>query len=86
MHAVYCTEAAIKEAKEVLAEGRTDLVSMVEKMHGVRYLSTMVIEQLDPDFRSFFRATTPADLRKASAMSKPKPKKLKTLRTKKKKR
>jgi len=72
LHAVYCTEMAIKASKAVLAEGKLDMESMVERLRGVRYLSTMVIEQLDPDFRSFFRVTTPADLRKASAMSKPK--------------
>jgi len=74
LHAVYCTEKAIDAAKAVLSEGKLDMASMVEKLRGVRYLSTMVIEQLDPDYRSFFTATTPADLRKASAMSKPKPK------------
>jgi molybdopterin-guanine dinucleotide biosynthesis protein A len=74
LHAVYCTKMAIDAAKVVLSDGKTDMVSMVEKLRGVRYLSTLVIEQLDPDFRSFFTATTPADLRKASAMNKPKPK------------
>jgi hypothetical protein len=63
---------AIEAAKAMLGEGKEDMESMVEHLRGVRYLSTMVIEQLDPDFRSFFKATTPADLRKASAMSKPK--------------
>jgi hypothetical protein len=55
--------------------------SMVEKLRGVRYLSTMVIEQLDPEFKSFLTATTPADLRKAPAISK-----LKKPKTKQKKR
>jgi molybdopterin-guanine dinucleotide biosynthesis protein A len=83
LHAVYDTKMAIEASKTVLAEGKQDMESMVERLRGVRYLSTMVIEQLDPDFRSFFKATTPADLRKTSAISKPKPK---TPRTKQKKR
>ncbi len=74
LHAVYCTDLAIDAAKAVLSEGKIDMVSMVEKLRGVRYLSTMVIEQIDPEFRSFFTATTPADLRKSTAMAKPKAK------------
>ena len=74
LHAVYNTARAIEAAKAVLCEGRTDMVAMVEKLQGVRYLSTLVIEQIDPEFRSFFTATTPADLRKVSAMSKHQPK------------
>jgi molybdopterin-guanine dinucleotide biosynthesis protein A len=45
--------------------------AMVSKMHGVRYLSTLVIEQLDPDFRTFFKINTPLDLKKAITMTKP---------------
>ena len=72
LHAVYNTAMAIEAAKAVLCEGRADMAAMVDKLRGVRYLSTLVIEQIDPEFRSFFTAITPADLRKASAMSKPK--------------
>ncbi len=74
LHAVYDTKMALETAKLVLAEGKTEMVDMVEKLRGVRYLSTMVIEQIDPEFKSFFTASTPADLRKASLMNKPKPK------------
>lgn len=82
LHAVYDTKKALETAKIVLAEGKTDMESMVEKLRGVRYLSTMVIEQIDPDFKSFFTASTPADLRKASLMNKPKPKASKTSKPK----
>ncbi len=74
VHAVYNTKFALETAKELLAEGTDDMVALVEKLRGVRYLSTMVIEQLDPDYRSFFTVTTPVALRKAIAMAKPKPK------------
>ncbi len=74
LHAVYNTKAALEAGREVLAEGKTDMVSLVETLRGVRYLSTMVIEQLDPDFRSFFTVTTPVALKRAIAMAKPKPK------------
>ncbi len=71
LHAVYHTEQALKAAKEALASDEPDMEAMVSKMHGVRYLSTLVIEQLDPDFRTFFKINTPLDLKKAMAMTKP---------------
>jgi len=72
LHAVYNTKMAVEAAKTALSEGNMDMAAMIEKLRGVRYLSTLVVEQIDPEFRSFFTASTPADLRKASAMTKPK--------------
>ena len=71
LHAVYNTKMALEAAKALLAEGECDMAAVVERLRGVRYLSTMVIEQLDPDFRSFFTVTTPVALKKALAMTKP---------------
>ena len=71
LHAVYNTKQAIQATKEALAEDGSDMQTMVEKLHGVRYISTMVIEQLDPDFKTLFYINTPLDLRKASVMGKP---------------
>jgi hypothetical protein len=44
---------------------------MVEKLHGIRYMSTMVIEQLDPDLKTFFTVKSTFDLKKAEVMGKP---------------
>jgi molybdenum cofactor guanylyltransferase len=71
LHAVYNTKQALQATKEALAEDGSDMQTMVEKLHGVRYISTMVIEQLDPDFKTFFYINTPLDLRKAAVMGKP---------------
>ncbi len=71
LHAVYNTKQAIQATKEALAEDGSDMQTMVEKLRGVRYISTMVIEQLDPDFKTFFYINTPLDLRKAAVMGKP---------------
>ena len=71
LQAVYRTEQALEAAKEALAGGELDLDAMVSKMRGVRYLSTLVIEQLDPDFRTFFKVNSPLDLKKAVIMAKP---------------
>ena len=71
LHAVYNTAVALEAAKEALACGESDLDAMVSRLHGVRYMSTMVIKQLDPDFKTFFRVITPLDLKKAVVMLKP---------------
>jgi len=71
LQAVYHTGQALEAAKEALACGELDMEAMVCKMRGVRYLSTLVIEQLDPDFRTFFTVNTPLDLKKAVVMKKP---------------
>jgi molybdopterin-guanine dinucleotide biosynthesis protein A len=79
LHAVYHTQQAKQAAKEALAENETDVQAMVERMRGVRYMSLMVIKQLDPDLKTFFRVKTSFDLKKATVMDKPR----KTAKTKK---
>ncbi len=77
LHAVYHTASALKAAKETLAAGELDMKVMISKLRGVRYISTLVIEQIDPDLKAFFNVNTPLDLKKATAMLKPKPQKRK---------
>jgi hypothetical protein len=60
--------AAVKGALE---EGETELDAVVCGMQGVRYMSTLVLEQIDPDLKTFFRVNTPVDLKKAAVMVKP---------------
>ncbi len=71
LHAVYRTKQALEATKKALAEDELDLQAMVERLRGVRYMSTMVIEQLDPDFKTFFNVNTTLDLKKATVMLKP---------------
>jgi len=75
LHAVYQTEKAIDSAKAVLTENLSDLYDMVEHLRGVRYLSTLVIQELDPDMKTFFNVNTPLDLKKATVLLKPRPQK-----------
>jgi molybdopterin-guanine dinucleotide biosynthesis protein A len=70
-HAVYNTKQTLQAITETLADDRSDMQTIVEKLHGVRYISMMVIEQLDPDYKTFFNINTPLDLRKAVVMGKP---------------
>jgi molybdopterin-guanine dinucleotide biosynthesis protein A len=69
--AVYDCKKTSEEAKKTLETDDVSLDAMVEKLRGVRFVSTLVIKQLDPDFRTFFRVKTPLDLKKAVVMSKP---------------
>jgi molybdopterin-guanine dinucleotide biosynthesis protein A len=71
LHGVYQTKQALEAAKKALAENELDMQAMVSKMRGVRYISTLVIEQLDPDLRTFFNINAPLDLKKAMIMLKP---------------
>jgi molybdopterin-guanine dinucleotide biosynthesis protein A len=71
LHAVYQTKLALEAAKSAVSEGKLTMRAMIEKLRGVRYVSTLVIQQLDPDLRAFFNINTPLDLKKAMAMVKP---------------
>jgi molybdopterin-guanine dinucleotide biosynthesis protein A len=77
LHAVYNVKQALIAAEEAVAEGEGEVEAIVEKLRGLRYVSTLVVEQLDPDLRTFFRVHTPLDLKKAASMTKPKPTKKK---------
>ncbi len=70
LHAVYVTQKALEAAEAAVGEGRLDVSDMVEHMRGVRYVSTLVIQEFDPELRSFFNVNTPLDLKKAETMLK----------------
>jgi len=68
LQAVYCTRPAVEAAKKTLNAGKADLRSVVNELRAVRYISTLVLQQLDPKLRTFFNVNTPLDLRKAEFM------------------
>jgi molybdopterin-guanine dinucleotide biosynthesis protein A len=70
LHAVYQTKMALEAARSAVAEGKRNMRAMIEKLIGVRYISTLVIQQLDPDLRTFFNINTPMDLKKAAVLAK----------------
>jgi len=71
LHAVYQTELALEAAKTAVAEGKFNVRALIEKLRGVRYVSTLVIQQLDPELCTFFNINRPMDLKKAMGMVKP---------------
>jgi molybdopterin-guanine dinucleotide biosynthesis protein A len=70
LQAVYCAKPAYEAAKNALSEGELNMQSMVDRLRSVRYVSTLVLQQLDPEFRTFFNINTPLDLKKAELMFK----------------
>ncbi len=72
LHAVYQTKEALDAADAAIKEGRLDMRSMIERMQGLRFVSTLVIEQLDPKLETFFNINTPFDLRRAGELLKKK--------------
>jgi len=70
LQAVYRTESALTAAKTALKQGKMNMQSMIDNLRGVRYISTMVLEQLEPDLLTFFNVNTPQDLKKAESILK----------------
>jgi molybdopterin-guanine dinucleotide biosynthesis protein A len=68
LHAAYRVKPALEAAEKALGEGRLDMRSMVEKMRNIRYVSTLVFQQFDPQLKMFFNVNTPLDLKKAEAL------------------
>jgi molybdopterin-guanine dinucleotide biosynthesis protein A len=68
LQAVYRTEPARLAAKEALNERKLRMQAMVDKLQGVRFVSTLVLCQLDRELRTFFNVNTFSDLRKAEIM------------------
>ena len=73
--AVYKTKTALEAAKAAVSEGKQKMTDLLDKLRGIRYLSTLVVEQMDPDLKTFFNVNTPVDLKKAEAITNPRPQK-----------
>ena len=67
LQAVYQTKSALIAAKIALRQGNMNMRSMINNLQGVRYISTMVIEQLEPGLVTFLNVNTPEDLKKAES-------------------
>jgi len=70
LHAAYRVKPALEAAETALNEGRLNMRSMIDKLRGIRYISTLVFQQFDPQLKMFFNVNTPLDLKMAEAMLK----------------
>jgi molybdopterin-guanine dinucleotide biosynthesis protein A len=70
LQAAYHTKSALTAAKTALEEGKLDLQSMIARLRGVRYVSTMVLRQMDTRLLTFFNVNTFGDLKRAESLLK----------------
>ncbi|MGB9676437.1 MAG: molybdenum cofactor guanylyltransferase [Candidatus Bathyarchaeales archaeon] len=70
LQAVYYVEPALEAAERAFAAGGLNMRSMISELRGIRYVSTLVLQQLDSELRTFFNVNTPLDLKKAELMLK----------------
>jgi molybdopterin-guanine dinucleotide biosynthesis protein A len=70
LQAVYYTRSALDAAKRAMDDGGLNMRDMVSKLNGVRYVSTLVLQQLDPNLDSFFNVNTALDMKKAESLLK----------------
>jgi len=68
LQAVYRTEPALETSDGAMCAGKLNVQAMVDLLHSVRYVSTLVLQQLDPELRTFFNINTPMDLKRAEQM------------------
>lgn len=70
LHAAYRVKPALEAAQQAINEGLLTLRGMIERMRMVRYVSTMVLQQMDPELNSLFNVNTPLDLKRAELVLK----------------
>ncbi len=68
LQAAYNTKSAITATKKALDQEKMDMLSMISYLRGVRYISTVVLQKLDPELLTLFNINTLADLRKAESV------------------
>jgi len=65
---VYQTKTVLAAAKKVAAQGAVDLQTLVEKLQGVRYISKMIVEQIDQELHSFLSINTQVGIKRATVI------------------
>jgi molybdopterin-guanine dinucleotide biosynthesis protein A len=68
LQAAYYTKSALNIANKALENKKQNMHSMIASLKKVRYVSTLVLKQIDPKLTTFFNINTPKDLRKAEYM------------------
>lgn len=68
LQAVYHTKSALNAAREAVGRCEVNMQGMTTRLRGVRYVSTLVLQQVDPDLRTFFNVNSPLDLKRAEAI------------------
>jgi len=70
LQAVYHTGSALSAAKQAVMNGERRMRSMISLLHSVRYFSTIVLREINPDLLTFFNVNTIQDLKRAENIMK----------------
>jgi molybdopterin-guanine dinucleotide biosynthesis protein A len=70
LQAVYHTRTALSAAEEAVRKGERRMQSMISQLRRVRYFSTIVLREFDPNLLTFFNVNTIMDLKKAEVLIK----------------
>jgi molybdopterin-guanine dinucleotide biosynthesis protein A len=65
LQAAYNVRSAANAAGVALKEGKRDMLGMISHLRGIRYVSTLVLQQYDPRLITFLNINTVQDLKKA---------------------
>jgi molybdopterin-guanine dinucleotide biosynthesis protein A len=68
LQAVYKTSSALTAAEEAIQRGEVRPLNMIMLLGKVRYVSTLVIQQIDPELTTFFNINTRSDMKKAEEL------------------
>jgi molybdopterin-guanine dinucleotide biosynthesis protein A len=64
LHAVYRSEHAYAQGLKALEEGKRRMQDLLDALHNVLYVSTLVLEKYDPELKTFVNFNTEEDLRR----------------------
>jgi molybdopterin-guanine dinucleotide biosynthesis protein A len=70
LQAVYHTQYALNASKKALAQGKMNMLSMINNLVRVRYVSTMVLELMEPKLLTFLNINAPQDLTRVKSFFK----------------
>jgi molybdopterin-guanine dinucleotide biosynthesis protein A len=76
LQAVYHAKTALEAGKLAFENGLFDVEAMIEYMGGIRYISTLAIQEFDPELKTFFKVKTLVDLKMAETLTKPRKRKV----------
>ncbi len=71
LQAVYHAKTGLEAGKLASESGLYDMEAMIEYMGGVRYISTLAIQEFDPELKTLFKVNTLVDLKMAETLAKP---------------
>jgi len=65
LQAVYDVKSAVSAGNTAMDEGKRDMLGMISHLQGIRYVSTLVLQQYDPKLDTFHNINTVQDWKKA---------------------